>query len=108
MFLQLRNLQVAQGILTLQGNGASDQFNFNSNISAGTTSNFWKCWSQDTFQFDNANITSNVTLHTGDDADKLSFVTKTQETILKYQISQLQVITLNLILLLLMEVMGMF
>ena len=30
----------------------------------------------DTFQFDNANITSNVTLTTEDDADKLSFITK--------------------------------
>ena len=62
-------------MLTLQGNGASDQFNFNTNITNGTIVTYGGNGT-DTFQFDNANITSNVTLTTGDEADKLSFVTK--------------------------------
>ena len=65
----------SSGVLTLQGNGAADQFNFSSNITNGTIVTFGNAGA-DTFQFDNANITSNVTLYTGDDADKLSFVTK--------------------------------
>ena len=59
----------------MQGNGISDQFNFSSNITNGTIVTYGNAWA-DTFQFDNASITSNVTLYTGDDADKLSFVTK--------------------------------
>ena len=65
----------SSGVLTMQGNGAADQFNFSSNITNGTIVTFGNAGT-DTFQFDNANITSNVTLYTGDDADKLSFVSK--------------------------------
>ena len=66
MFLQLTQSPSSAGILTLWGNGAAINLILITNITNGTIVTFGNA-GVDTFQFDNANITSNVTLHTGDD-----------------------------------------